>query len=141
MGLHLGTLAETLPPIQQPATAMDTSNVVRASSLMRRINIKLRQLLADPFAQPESIPFFCECRSATCFSVIWKTGAAFDAMETSQSGWLLFDGHEASASWRPRTPDPGLFASGTMTRLRTARARQGIGQRSGPSITKVAPSA
>jgi hypothetical protein len=141
MGLHWGTLAETLPPTPQPATTMDTPKVVRASSLMRRTNIRLRQLLEDPFAEPESIPFFCECRSPTCFSVIWKTAAAFEAMEASQSGWLLCDGHVASATWRPRAPDPGLFRSGAMTRLNTARARQGIGQPSASSITKVATSA
>jgi len=130
-----------VPPSPHRATRVETPTVVRASSLMRRTNIRLRQLLLDPFVKNEPIAFFCECRSVTCFSVIWKTGAAFDAIEASQSGWLLSDGHEASARWRPRNPDPDPFPTMATARRSAGRPPQGIGRLSGPSMTGDASSA
>jgi len=107
---------------------------------MRRTNIRLRQLLLDAFAETDPIAFFCECRSVTCFSVIWKTGAAFDATEASQSGWLLCEGHEASASWRPTNPDPDPFPAAAIARRSADRASRASGRLSGPSMTNDASS-
>jgi len=120
---------ESLPPGPHRTISLDAS-VVRASSLMRRTNVRLRELLADPFVETGPIAFFCECRSATCFSVIWMTGTAFDVIETGQGGWLLRHGHKPSASWHRRDTD--------RSERSPDRARPAIARPSGSSMTSVA---
>jgi len=85
------------------STSLEVPGVVRASSLMRSTNNNLRRLSgASTFSEP--IAFFCECRSPACYSVIWIQLAAFDLLVAGQDGWLLVEGHEPSARWRPKDP-------------------------------------
>ena len=66
---------------------------LRSSSLMRRVNNKLRHL-SEAFAHSEPIAFFCECQNASCYAAIWMSMAAYDATLAERTGWLLLEGHE-----------------------------------------------
>ena len=77
----------------------------RESRLIRSVNSNLRRR-ADVFASSERIAFFCECQNTVCYSPLWMSVAAFDATVADQTGWLLLDGHEASALWHPAEPLP-----------------------------------
>lgn len=75
------------------ASAHETSSegvALRTSELMRSVNRNLRQL-AESLALSEPVAFFCECQSATCYSPIWMSRAAFDA--AVEGGLLLLEGH------------------------------------------------
>jgi hypothetical protein len=78
---------------------------LRASNLMRSVNSSIRQI-SGTVTEGELIPFFCECRTTTCYSVVWLSVAAFDAKVATADGWMLLDGHEPSALWHRRDPLP-----------------------------------
>lgn len=71
---------------------------VRESRSMRHVNRSMRAV-SGSFALSDPIAFFCECKSATCYSPVWLSAADFDAIESSGSGWFLEEGHEPSAAW------------------------------------------
>jgi len=77
----------------------------RKSSSMRNVNSRMREDSAS-LAPSDSIPFFCECESPTCYSSIWISVADFDAVVVAETGWLLVEGHEPSAAWQPREASP-----------------------------------
>jgi hypothetical protein len=73
-------------------------SVERSSALMRRVNREMRDR-SRTFESSESIPFFCECRSEGCYSVIWLSAAGFDALTSARQGeWIIQAGHEAGAA-------------------------------------------
>jgi hypothetical protein len=90
----------------------------RDSSLMRSVNNNMRQRSEAPAADP--IAFFCECRSAACYSPIWMSPAAFDA-EADRPGWLLHKGHEPSIARRPAEP-PTIRTTPRAERARVVNA-------------------
>ena len=63
---------------------------LRTPGLMRSVNRNLRRL-AESLALSEPVASFCECQSATCYSPIWMSRAAFDAAVID--GLLLLEGH------------------------------------------------
>jgi hypothetical protein len=75
----------------------------RDSAGMRALNIEVRSG-AGTSGGSLQIPFFCECQARTCYSPVWRSEDAFDAMVLSGSAWLLADGHLPSAPW-PLTSD------------------------------------
>jgi hypothetical protein len=77
----------------------------RESRLIRSVNSNLRER-SETFAPSERIAFFCECQNAICYSPLWMSVAAFDAMVAAEAGWLLLEGHEPSALWHRREPLP-----------------------------------
>jgi hypothetical protein len=91
---------------------------VRASSLMRSVNSKMRQL--ETFPQSEPIYLFCECKNPTCYAVIPMSVAAFDATVADQTGWLLAEGHEPSEPWHSSEPLPAHEATSAPDSRRTA---------------------
>jgi hypothetical protein len=97
---------------------------VRASISMRRVNTRMRELETFPLSDP--IYLFCECRNATCHSVVPMSVAAFDATVADQTGWLLAEGHEPSEPWQPSEPLPVRETpapdSRRTTRIGTGRA-------------------
>jgi hypothetical protein len=78
---------------------------LRASNLMRSVNSNMRQI-SGTLTESELLPFFCECRTPTCYSVVWMSVGAFDATVATERGWMLLDGHEPSALWHRRDPLP-----------------------------------
>jgi hypothetical protein len=74
---------------------VETPVALRESRVMRSVNRKLREL-AGTFAYADLIAFFCECRTASCYSPIPMSVEAFDAAVTGQTRWLLRAGHEPS---------------------------------------------
>lgn len=78
---------------------------LRASSLMRSVNSNMRQI-SGALTESELLPFFCECRTPTCYSVVWMSVAAFDAKVATAGGWMLLNDHEPSALWHRRDPLP-----------------------------------
>ncbi|MDT4934011.1 MAG: hypothetical protein QOK11_1903 [Pseudonocardiales bacterium] len=77
----------------------------RASNLMRCVNSSMREI-SGTVTESELLPFFCECRTPTCYSVVWMSAGAFDAKVATERGWMLLDGHEPSALWHRRDPLP-----------------------------------
>jgi hypothetical protein len=78
---------------------------LRASNLMRSVNSSMRQI-SGTLTECELLPFFCECRTPTCYSVVWMSVGAFDAKVATERGWMLLDGHEPSALWHRQDPLP-----------------------------------
>jgi hypothetical protein len=92
----------------------------RDSSLMHTVNSNLRER-SEVTDTSESIAFFCECQTATCYSPVWLSAADFDSAVAHETGWLLLAGHLPSALWHRKEPLP--------TR-RTARAAPSLRRRS-----------
>jgi hypothetical protein len=67
----------------------------RASSSMRKVNMLMRQV-SGSFAGSDPIAFFCECRTPTCYSVVWMSAPVFDANVGDSAEWLLADDHDPS---------------------------------------------
>jgi hypothetical protein len=86
------------------------------SRLIRSVNSNLRQR-ADVFASSERIAFFCECQNTVCYSPLWMSVAAFDATVADETGWLLLEGHEASALWHRTEPLPTRMTARSPRRL------------------------
>ena len=95
---HLGQEAPMEDRLAHPSSRRD-------SNLMRSVNTNLRQRseAVDGF---ESIAFFCECQSPTCYAPVWLSLADFDAAVARDAGWLLLAGHFPSALWHRREPLP-----------------------------------
>ena len=77
----------------------------RESRLIRSVNNNLRQR-AEMSAASDRIAFFCECQNTVCYSPLWISVEAFDATVADETGWLLLEGHEASALWHRTEPLP-----------------------------------
>lgn len=76
----------------------------RDSSLMRSVNVSMRQLADTLPDERELIPFFCECQTPSCYSAAWMAANTFDAAVAAETGWLLLDGHKPSVPWRQEDP-------------------------------------
>jgi hypothetical protein len=77
----------------------------RESSLMHTVNSNLRQR-SEAVDTSESIAFFCECQTPTCYAPVWLSAADFDTAVARDAGWLLLAGHLPSALWHRREPLP-----------------------------------
>jgi len=77
----------------------------RESRLMHTVNSNLRQR-SEAVDSSESIAFFCECQSPSCYSPVWLSVVDFDAAVARDAGWLLLAGHLPSALWHRREPLP-----------------------------------
>jgi hypothetical protein len=77
----------------------------RESSLMHTVNSNLRER-SEAVDSSESIAFFCECQTSTCYSPVWLSLVDFDAAVARDAGWLLLAGHLPSALWHRREPLP-----------------------------------
>jgi hypothetical protein len=93
---------------------------------MRAANDDLRSLSAE-LGCGERIGFFCECRLASCFAVLWRTTAQYDAIVADAAGWLLADGHVPSIPFSERRAENGPAAGAdeltSRRERRTLRAR------------------
>jgi hypothetical protein len=72
---------------------------------MHTVNSNLRER-SEAVDRAESIAFFCECQTPTCYSPVWLSADDFDLTTAADAGWLLIDGHEPSALWHRRAPLP-----------------------------------
>jgi hypothetical protein len=77
----------------------------RESSLMHTVNSNLRER-SEAVDRSESIAFFCECKTPSCFAPVWLSVDDFDLVAAADAGWLLIAGHEPSALWHRRAPLP-----------------------------------
>ena len=107
-----GLLIDHQPDAPAPAGAR------RESRLIRSVNNNLRQR-AEMSAASDRIAFFCECQNAVCYSPLWMSVAAFDATVAHQAGWLLLEGHEASALWHRTEPVPTRTSARPLSRIWT----------------------
>src|ERR1700690_2568865 len=103
--------------------AQVTPSVRRESSLMHTVNSNLRER-SEAIDGSESIAFFCECQSASCYSPVWLSLADF-AM-AHDVGWLLLDGHVASALWHRREPLPTRKTARPVRRGQTVFAAEPV---------------
>lgn len=76
---------------------------VRSSSLVRSANESLRTG-TTALGPSEQIAFLCECHNPSCYRAVWMSSSAFDAAAADDVTWVLAEGHEPSASWRPLAP-------------------------------------
>jgi hypothetical protein len=67
--------------------------------LLRQVNELMREGRQGP-AEPERIPFFCECERADCYEPVWLTSEMYDK-RGSQRAPLVLPGHEAAAQYSP----------------------------------------
>ena len=64
---------------------------------MRKVNNNLRHL-SEPSAHSEPVAFFCECQNPSCYSPVWISLAAYDAIVEDRRAWLPLESHEACAT-------------------------------------------
>lgn len=67
--------------------------------LLRQVNELMREGRLGP-AEPERIPFFCECERADCYEPVWLTSEMYDE-RGSQRAPLVLPGHEVAARYSP----------------------------------------
>jgi hypothetical protein len=84
---------------------MQAAAAQRDSSLMHTVNTNLRSC-SDAVGTSESIAFFCECQTPSCYAPVWLSAADFDTAVARDTGWLLLAGHLPSALWQRREPLP-----------------------------------
>lgn len=65
--------------------------------LLRRVNELMREGRQGP-AEPQRIPFFCECERADCYEPVWLTSDMYDERRSKQPPPLVLPGHEARYS-------------------------------------------
>jgi len=90
MGARSGDPAEVDPP--GPVVAL------RESGSLRGVNVGVRRA-SEVLGLSDPIAFFCECRLAACYAVVWLSASAFDARVADGTGWLLAEGHVPSVPW------------------------------------------
>jgi hypothetical protein len=76
--------------------------VERSPALLRQVNELMREGRRG-YADPERIPFFCECRRADCYEPVWLTGDMYDERCAEAQEPLILPGHEHArdeAPWR-----------------------------------------
>jgi hypothetical protein len=61
-------------------------------ALLYRVNESMREGRRGQ-TEPESIPFFCECRRADCSAPVWLTADAYDQRRGGPEESLLLPGH------------------------------------------------
>ena len=66
---------------------------------MREANAGIRRC-TEGFDASETIAFYCECRTASCYAPVWLSAAEFDAVVAAKTVWVLSAGHEPSVRWR-----------------------------------------
>jgi hypothetical protein len=69
---------------------------LRDSRMMRRANDAVRRQ-SEPLEASESVGFFCECETASCYAPVFLSVGDFDELVAAERGWVLSDGHEPSA--------------------------------------------
>ena len=67
--------------------------------LLRRVNELMREGRQGP-AEPERIPFFCECERADCYEPVWLTSEMYDERGPQRAPLVLPD-HEVAAQYSP----------------------------------------
>jgi hypothetical protein len=75
--------------------------VERSPALLRQVNELMREGRRG-YADPEQIPFFCECRRADCYEPVWLTGDMYDERYAEAREPLILPGHEharGEAQW------------------------------------------
>ena len=92
---------QTCPADSEQTGSPSALRAMRESSIMRSVNRGMREV-SGVFALPNPIAFFCECDNPTCYSVVSISAGAFDEAVENDSGWLLVEGHQPSASSRVR---------------------------------------
>ena len=76
--------------------------VERSPALLRQVNELMREGRRG-YADPERIPFFCECRRADCYEPVWLTGDMYDERCAEAQEPLILPGHEHAteeAQWQ-----------------------------------------
>jgi hypothetical protein len=91
----------------------------RESSLMHTVNSNLRER-SEAEDHSESIAFFCECQSPSCYAPVWLSVNDFDLTAAADTGWLLIAGHQPSALWHRRAPLPTRQTARAARSLRRA---------------------
>ena len=85
---------------EQPLMAEETGTAsVPRPALLRQVNELMREGRQGP-AEPERIPFFCECERADCYEPVWLTSDMYDE-RGSQRAPLVLPGHEVAARYSP----------------------------------------
>lgn len=69
-------------------------------SRFRQINDGLRDDLAKLPAEPEVVPFVCECGSNSCEGLIEVTLAEYEAIRANSRHFLVLPGHEMEGAER-----------------------------------------
>ena len=67
--------------------------VERSPALLRQVNELMREGRRG-YAEPERVPFFCECRRADCYEPVWLTGDMYDERRAEAQQPLILPGHE-----------------------------------------------
>ena len=64
--------------------------------LLRQVNELMREGRQGP-AEPERIPFFCECERADCYEPVWLTADAYDERRVKAQDPLILPGHDSGS--------------------------------------------
>lgn len=80
----------------------DARLVERSPALLRQVNELMREGRRG-YAEPDRVPFFCECRRADCYEPVWLTGDMYDQRCAEAQEPLILPGHEHArdeAQWQ-----------------------------------------
>jgi hypothetical protein len=85
------------------SATLPTDRIVeRSPALLRQVNELMREGRRG-YADPERVPFFCECRRADCYEPVWLTGDMYDERRAEAHQPLILPGHEhagANLQWQ-----------------------------------------
>jgi len=62
---------------------------------MRKANEEVRRQ-SDTLTPSESVAFFGECDTASCYALVFLSLADFDAVVAAKRDWVLSEGHDPS---------------------------------------------
>jgi hypothetical protein len=79
--------------------------VERSPALLRQVNELMREGRRGP-AEPERIPFFCECERADCYEPVWLTSDMYDGRRSELHQPLILPGHESAGRRSAMAPQP-----------------------------------
>lgn len=65
----------------------------RSPGLLRQVNELMREGRRGQ-AEPERIPFFCECERADCYEPVWLTSDMYDERRSGRPQPLVLPGHD-----------------------------------------------
>jgi hypothetical protein len=74
--------------------------VERSPALLRQVNDLMREGRLG-YAEPDPVPFFCECRRAECYEPVWLTGDMYDERRADARQPLILPGHEHAKGEAP----------------------------------------
>ena len=78
------------------AEPRSTGVVERSPAILRQVNELMREGRRGQ-AEPERIPFFCECERGDCYEPVWLTTDMYDER---RSELLILPGHESVSDSR-----------------------------------------